>query len=513
MRRLNFLSLVVLFLCCNLYAQAETHFIKPLQINSVALTQLYSKNSNYLWLKDRRFTPQTHDAMEFISSAVIHGFNPTDYHYDLLKYLDPESDPKQAQQFDLLLSDGLLKLMQDIAIGQRNPNEADPEWQIPRTKFDAINYLQQALANEQLKQQLNALQPTLAEYQILGSAHARYHTYVKKGGWNEVPETPLLRPGDKHASIPAIRERLKVTNSSLVHVNKKQQHFYDPVLVKAVKQFQHQHGLKVDGIIGSDTRLAMNVSAQQRLDQIKLNLDRLRWLPRNLGSRYVLVNIPNYHLSAIENGEKKLDMRVIVGKQKRPTPSFASQMSHLVFNPYWNVPNKLARLDLLPKQQADRSYFYLRDIRVYPSGDSLHNELDPYTIDWHSVSKRNFPYTLRQDPGKQNALGKIKFVMPNQWSIYLHDTPKKSLFQEAQRNFSSGCIRVEDPDALAMFSLANTSPQSSITDAIASGENHWHKLANPINVYTTYFTAWADKDGFIFAPDNYNRDTTKAKHL
>jgi len=510
-KKLRFFSLVILLLCYNAYAQEDTHSTKPLQINTAALTQLYGNDANYLWLKSRQYTNQTHDAMEFISSAITHGLDPINYHYDLLEYLDPESDPKQAQQFDLLLSDGLLKLMQDIAIGRRNPVDTDPEWKIPRAKFDGIAYLQQALINKNFKQQLDALSPTLAEYQILGSAHARYQTYVDKGGWSGIPEIPLLNPGDRHASIPAIRARLAVTNNALVHTNKAQR-FYDPVLVEAVKQFQHRHGLKRDGIIGSETRSAMNVPAQHRLEQIELNLDRLRWLPRNLGSRYVLVNIPNYNLSAIEDGKTKLDMRVIVGQQKRPTPSFASQMSHLVFNPYWNVPNKLARLDLLPKQQADRSYFYLRDIRVYHTGEA-HDELDPYSIDWHSVSKRHFPYTLRQDPGDHNALGKIKFVMPNQWSIYLHDTPKKSLFQEAQRNFSSGCIRVEDPDALALFSLANSPQQSSISDAIASGENHWHKLKDPINVYTTYFTAWADKDGFIFAPDSYKRDHHHAKQL
>ena len=513
MKTLSFLGVAILFLCCSSYAQADAHSTDSLQINSAALSQLYAKNANYLWLKNRQYTAQTHDALEFISGAVSHGFNPIDYHYDLLTYLDPETSAEQSQQFELLLSDGLLKLMQDIATGQRDPAEVDPKWLIPRAEFDAITYLQQALINSQLKHQLNELIPKLAEYQLLGTALARYQTYVDQGGWPEIPDTPLLNPGDRHASIPAIRARLMVSNSSLVPPSTKNIPFYEPQLVAAVKHFQQRHSLKVDGIIGSETRSAMNVTAQQRLQQIRLNLDRLRWLPRNLGSRYLLVNIPNYNLSAVEDGEEKLSMRVIVGQKRRPTPSFAGQMSHLVFNPYWNVPRKLARLDLLPKQQADRSYFYLHDIRVYHAGDAQGDELDPYSIDWHSVSKRHFPYTLRQDPGAHNALGKIKFVMPNKWSIYLHDTPKKSLFQETQRNFSSGCIRVEDPNALAAFSLANAPPQSSIINAIANGNNHWHKLKKPIKVYTTYFTAWADKDGFIFAPDSYKRDHYRSKHL
>lgn len=513
MKKLSFLSVVILFLCCSSYAQADDHSTDSLHINSAALSQLYAKNANFLWLKNRQYIAQTHDAMEFISGAVSHGFNPIDYHYDLLTYLDPETSAEQSQQFELLLSDGLLKLMQDIATGQRDPAEVDPKWLIPRAEFDAITYLQQALINSQLKHQLNELIPKLAEYQLLGTALARYQTYVDQGGWQQIPKTPLLNPGDNHSSIPTIRARLTISNHSLIEPSTNKRQFYEPQLVAAVKHFQHRHGLKVDGIIGSDTRQAMNVSAQQRIEQIKLNLDRLRWLPRNLGSRYLLVNIPNYTLSAIDKGEKKLNMRVIVGQKRRPTPSFTSQMSHLVFNPYWNVPRKLARLDLLPKQQTDRSYFYLHDIRVYHAGDAQGKELDPYSIDWHSVSKRHFPYTLRQDPGDNNALGKIKFVMPNQWSIYLHDTPKKSLFLETQRNFSSGCIRVEDPIGLANFTLANTPQQSSILTAIASGKNRWHKLKKPINIYTTYFTAWADNNGFIFAPDSYKRDLLRSKYL
>jgi murein L,D-transpeptidase YcbB/YkuD len=509
--------LTIVIMCCCFSAQAKV-FAKEipdssLNLNTTALSQLYNAHSGYLWLKQRQFTPQTHDALEFIASSANHGFNPNDYHHDLLNYLDPEQSKTQAQQFDILLSDGLLKLMHDLAIGQLKSNDVDPHWLIPQAEFDAISFLQQSLITKQLKEQLNSLIPRFVEYQVLTSALARYQSYEDRGGWQEIPETPLLYPGDVHASVPLIRARLTAVNPSLSKEIKTRSRFYDPVLVAEVKQFQRSHSLKVDGIFGSETRLAMNVSAKQRIKQIKLNLDRMRWLPNDLGQRYIMVNIPDFSLTAIDKDQKQLKMRVIVGKRKRPTPSMMGQISHLVFHPYWNVPKKLARLDLLPKQQHNPNYFYLQDIRVYKSEHGEKVEVDPFFIDWDELSSHDFPYSLRQDPGETNALGKMKFFMPNSWDIYLHDTPNKGLFSDAHRNFSSGCIRLEDPVALAHFSLASNLQHFSIDEAVASGENQWLKLPQPVNVYTTYFTAWANEDGFIFAPDSYKRDLIDAKRL
>ena len=515
--KLRTIVLTLFVVCSYLSAQAIVHAKESpstsLNLNTTALSQLYNAHAGYLWLKHRKLTPQTHDALEFIASSINHGFEPNDYHHDLLTLLDPQASKTQAQQFDILLSDGLLKLMRDLAIGQLKSTDVDPQWEIPQAKFDAINYLQQSLINKQLKKQLNALIPELAEYQVLTSALARYQSYEERGGWQEIPETPLLNPGDVHGSVPLIRERLNFVNQALLQISTKKRRYYDPDLVDEVKKFQGQHSLKVDGIIGTETRLAMNVSAKQRIQQIKLNLDRLRWLPKDLGHRYIMVNIPDFSLTAIDQDQNKLKMRVIVGKRKRPTPSMSGQISHLVFNPYWNVPRKLARLDLLPKQQQNSNYFYLQDIRVYKSEHGEKVEVDPFFINWQEISARHFPYSLRQDPGETNALGKMKFFMPNPWDIYLHDTPNKGLFSDASRNFSSGCIRLEDPAALAHFSLAENPQHFSIDEAIASGKNQWLKLSHPINVYTTYFTAWANENGFIFAPDSYKRDLIDAKRL
>ncbi|MCW8851711.1 MAG: L,D-transpeptidase family protein, partial [Gammaproteobacteria bacterium] len=350
-------------------------------------------------------------------------------------------------------------------------------------------------------------------YLQLKAAAQRYQNYVELGGWRKIPATPELRAGDEHINISAIRDRLSFEDENINQPRPSKRDYYDKELQQHIKQFQRRHGLNVDGIIGPETMRAMNVSAADRLQQININLERLRWLPDDLGDRYIMVNLANYRLTAIEDDDVKLDMRVIVGKTKRSTPSFSSQMTHVVLNPKWYVPNKLARMDLLPKQQASPGYFERYNFRVFNYQDGNKIEISPDTVDWQAMSEQHFPYSLVQDPGKKNALGRMKFVMPNPWRIYLHDTPSKSLFNRSQRNFSAGCIRVEDPLALAGFSLSKNSRQQPLLDIISSNENYSAKLEQPLSVYAIYATVWLNGNELMFSPDNYQRDQRMAKYL
>ncbi|MDH5357258.1 MAG: L,D-transpeptidase family protein [Gammaproteobacteria bacterium] len=475
--------------------------------------QFYGTTSRYLWLDKQQLTNQAYDALDFISTASIHGLFPDDYHYTTLRQLTPPQDEDTAQRFDVLLTDGLLSLIHDLAVGRFNPIEADPHWFIPAKTFDAADFLQQALLSKHLKTVLQSLIPTSADYHKLTEAATRYQSYVDRGGWRKIPSTQLLHPGDVHPHIPAIRTRLAFEDKDLVLTVDNHSTRYDSSLVHAVRRFQKTHSLKIDGIIGEDTLREMNVSASTRLKQIKINLERRRWLPRTLGQRYVLINLASYKLFAIDNDTKKLDMRVIIGREKRPTPSFASELNHLVINPFWNVPKKLARLDLLPKQQANPDYFHLQAIRVFSKKNGRRIEHDPYLIDWQSVSRRHFPYILRQDPGEHNALGRFKFMFPNQWDIYLHDTPDKQLFNESKRSLSSGCIRVEDPEALANFTMPVDRSGKSIEELINSKQNLGRRLADPLSIYAVYFTVWLDNNQLLFSPDIYQRDQRMTKLL
>ncbi len=470
-------------------------------------------DTDYIWLKDNKPSEQAYDALDFIKASTQHGLEPNDYHWTELQQLDPSVDKQSAQQFDLLLSDGLLKLISHLQHGKLHALSADPSWFIEQSPFNSIEFLQQALLLPHLKTQLNNLIPDSEEYRQLSLALTRYQSYVDRGGWSEIPNTPLLRPGDSHPNIPLIQQRLAFEDDYLALTHSLPSEIYDPLMEQAVKRFQKKYSLKVDGIIGSETLGEMNISATERLNQLKVALERQRWLPKDLGQRYVLVNLANYSLKAVKQGQEKLEMPVIVGQTTRQTPSFASEINRLVFNPYWNVPRKLARLDLLPKQKKDLNYFYQHDIRVFSTEDGQRIEHDPYSIDWQSISSRHFPYTLRQDPGDHNALGRLKFMFPNKWDIYLHDTPHKELFSEVKRSFSSGCIRVKDPIALANFTLDHPDSDHTILDAIASNQNRGQKLTQPLKIYVVYITASVIEGELYFSPDVYHRDKQIASML
>ena len=491
----------------------EVQLYSDYDIDTASLASLYKHPDNYLWLNKRQLKHQATYALEFIADSVNHGLNPNDYHFDLLQQLDPTSNESEAQLFDLVLSDGLLKVIRDISIGRLDPGVVDPKWSIPRKSFNATAFLQHALSTNDFKASLNSLTPVSKQYLQLKAALARYQDYVARGGWQNVPATAVLRRDDEHINIAAIRDRLSFEDDSINQVRPSKSHYYDKELEQVVKKFQRRHSLIADGIIGPATIREMNVSAADRLQQININLERLRWLHDDLGDRYIVVNLANYRLTAIEDDEVKLDMRVIVGKTKRSTPSFSSQMTHIVLNPKWYVPNKLARLDLLPKQQANPGYFERYNFRVFKYENGITKEINPESVDWQTMSKQYFPYTLVQDPGKKNALGQLKFILPNPWKIYLHDTPSKSLFNQSRRNFSAGCIRVEDPLALASFSLSKNSGHQPLLDIISSNENYTAELEQPLSVFAIYATVWPNGDEVMFSPDIYRRDQRMAEYL
>ncbi|MFW5450172.1 MAG: murein L,D-transpeptidase [Methylophagaceae bacterium] len=515
MNKLNLIICIISSVCIPAQAMEQPWIAHSQQYNLdiESLTKFIGNHKSSPWLKQRQLNNHAHDALDFITASTNHGLQPDDYHLSTLQQLQPSLNNSTAQLFDLLLTDGLLKLIHDISVGRLEATAADPQWFIPQKTFNAKEFLQQALLSKHLKTELNSLTPNSIEYLKLMEAIARYQRYVDRGGWPEIPETPLLRPNDTHQNIAAIQARLAFEDKYLAATHHVKSSHFDPLMEQAVRRFQQKYSLKVDGIFGSETRHAMNISASERLQQIKITLERHRWMPADLGQRYLMVNLANYTLHGFENGNSKLDMRVIVGRKNRPTPSFVSKMNRLVYNPYWNVPYKLARLDLLPKQQQNPNYFYLKDIRVFTIEHGQKIEHDPYDIDWLSVPQKNFPYVLRQDPGEQNALGRIKFMFPNQWSIYLHDTSHPELFTEVNRSISSGCIRVEDPIALAHFSLAENNSQQSVLDIITSNKNRGQKLPKPLSIYATYFTVWLDDNNVRFSPDVYQRDQQLAELL
>jgi len=284
---------------------------------------------------------------------------------------------------------------------------------------------------------------------------------------------------------------------------------FDALLEQAVLGYQRRRGLPVDGKVGAKTVASLNVPVNDRIRQLELNLERLRWLPRDLGQRYILVNMPGFDLQVMEDGRPVASMNVVVGTTAQPTPIFSRTMTYLEVNPYWNIPRRLVAREILPLVQRDPEDLIERNIRVYHGWQADSAELPAEAIDWAGVDPQNHPYRFRQDPGGKNSLGRVKFMFPNQFNVYLHDTPSTGLFARARRAYSHGCIRVAEPIELATYLLREEPfwTRSEIRYAIASGENLKIGLPRPLPVYLVYLTAWVDENGVTnFREDIYGRD-------
>jgi murein L,D-transpeptidase YcbB/YkuD len=349
-----------------------------------------------------------------------------------------------------------------------------------------------------------ATEPTVsaATAQTTEQAIERYAAIVARGGWPRVPAVTQLRLGDRHPSVTDLRARLAV--SSDIDPNAVGNDIYDSYVEAGVRRFQARHGLSVDGIVHKETLVALNVPAPVRLGQLRVNVTRLRTLATNLGSRYVVCNLPAARIEAIENGAAVSCHTAVVGKPDRPSPEINSKIVEVNFNPYWTVPASIVRKDLIPRMQDQPDYLTSNHIRIF---DVQHKELQPADINWYSQDATN--YTFRQDPGSFNSLGSIRINFPNPHQVYMHDTPLKNLFGEDFRFHSSGCVRVQNVRELVVWLLAGTRGWSrpEIDLLIKSGELKTARLTNPVPLHWVYVTGWATADGIVqFREDIYGRD-------
>jgi len=338
--------------------------------------------------------------------------------------------------------------------------------------------------------------------QTTEQAIPRYEAIVARGGWKPVQPTDRLRLGNRHKSVPALRERL-IAGGDL-DPNAGMSDAFDSYVEAGVKRFQARHGMSVDGIVREQTFNALNVPAEIRLNQLKTNLVRLRSFSGNLGPRFVMCNIPAAQIEAIENGVAVTRHTAVVGKPDRASPDIQSRIVEINFNPFWTVPVSIVRRDLIPKMQEEPDYLDKQRIRIY---DQRGNQLQSHQINWHSDEAVN--YMFRQDPGDFNSLGSIRINFPSSHGVYMHDTPSKNLFGEDFRFHSSGCVRVQNVRELVSWLLDGTPGWSrqEIDQVIRSGDRRDARMAKPVPLYWVYVTAWATADGVVqFRDDIYNRD-------
>ena len=443
-----------------------------------------------------------------LGAAETEGLLPADYHLAALdSRLAPALplDAAHRAELDLLLSDALMAYAGDLHRGRLPPHAIAEEFALVPAAMDLPAAAAAALAAPDLSAFLAGLAPAGERYRRLREALRLSRAHERAGGWPKVPEGPKLEPGMKDPVVKALRRRLAATGE----LDRKQPggSEYDRPLRLAVQRFQERHGLTADGVIGSMTYAALNVGAAERVTAVLANMERERWMPEDLGKRYVLVNIPGFTLTAVEDGKATLEMPVIVGTKVRRTPIFASQITSLIWNPTWSVPRKLAREDILPKLRANPGYLADLNIVLY-SGSFAGRRVDPARINWQAVNDIG-QFRLRQMPGVHNALGQVKFNIPNDFDVYLHDTPHREKFVKSVRTFSSGCVRVGNPLGLAALLLADMPEWTAErrTAVLEKGDTRLVNLRTPMPVYLLYQTAWLDEKGELqFREDIYGRD-------
>jgi murein L,D-transpeptidase YcbB/YkuD len=469
------------------------------------------------WVVASGPTERTEEALDAIHAAEAHGLDPADYHEpELREALNAlqqrgEGSTERTQQLahvDVSITCALLRLGRHVATGRRSPAAIDPRWNTRREAPDYAAALQEA-SRDRITSFLDRVQPQHPEYAALRRALESLRAQAADG-WPAVPAAAFLEVGQWNArAVVPLRQRLAVAGYLPAGASLDSPQ-YDADVEEAVRRFQEHHRLAVTGVLDRATLQELNVPLERRIAQVAINLERWRWLPDDLGARHFIVNVPDYHLIARENGRPMLDIRVVVGKRGNETPLFSDALETVVFSPYWNVPDTIALEETAPAALADPDFLARNNMEVV---DRRGRVVPPETIPWDDELALA-AYRFRQRPGANNALGHVKFLFPNKHAVYLHDTPADALFKRIGRAFSHGCVRVEEPEALAEYVLRDQEEWTpeTIRAAMRAGEERYVQLSQSIPVHILYLTAWVDGGGGLnFSRDVYGYDARQLR--
>ena len=450
------------------------------------------------------------ELISIISRIDSEGLNPDDYLlHNILKYRNQGAQLTEPEQvdFDILLTESLVRLAYHLRFGKVNPESLDPNWNLDRGMEygDPLYNIQSIINSDSIQAFIDRAIPRQPFYQRYIKALAFYRRILEEGGWPTVASGPALKPDMNDPRIKILKQRLRI-EGYLQEPLSDITNYYDASLEEAVKTFQARHGLDVDGVVGKQTLEELNTSVADRIDQIRVNLERGRWVLKDVQGEFLVVNIAGFKAYLVRDNKLIWTSRVIVGRTYRKTPVFKSAIKYMIFNPTWTVPPNILRNDVLPKARKDPAYITEQRFEVF---DREGKQVDPDSLDWSGFTGKNFPYTLQQEPGPDNALGRIKFVFPNSHFVYLHDTPHRELFGHQERTFSSGCIRLENPLQLAELLLNDKEKwnRQKIEDAIATNKTRTIYLPEPVTIMLLYWTVVIEPDGIVnFRKDIYKRD-------
>lgn len=397
---------------------------------------------------------------------------------------------RQITQTELHLTQHFFKFTKEVYEGTIDPLQL--QWHIPKKKIDVIKLLDSLIARNGKK--LENWEPVNRFYPLLRNKLVAYYEIDKKGGWDAIHlNNKIYKPGDSGEAILALKKRLSATGDYKGEETSMQ---FTRLLELSLKHVQNRLGLKADGVLGLETANELNVSVKDRIEQILVNMERLKWMPNESSGTRLVANIPEFRLHVFNGNQQQFSMKIVVGKAGHNTVIFTDSLESIVLCPYWNIPPSIVRNEILPALKKDKNYLAKNNMQQTGTEDGLP--------------------VIRQDPGSDNSLGRIKFVFPNNYNIYFHDTPVKQLFDQNDRAFSHGCIRLENAQKLAEYLLRNNPdwPESKIIHTMDSGKNTWIKLQHKIPVYIVYFTAWVSTDGTLnFRDDLYGHDARMKKMM
>ena len=460
------------------------------------------RNFEPFWVKSER---RLENLVSSISEAKLHGLPLSRYPLEELRQSIFENDLSQKAKLELMATETFLLFAQDISGGILNPNKIDNNINVIPERKDAKVLLASLTDSVNINLFFRSLFPSSSEYKSLLNELKKLRETSLNGSWGDlVPTDAVLAVGMTHDNVPFLRKRLYKMGYPVYETHSR---YFDEQLNDSVKRFQEYHGLNPDGVFGKRSIEAVNVPPKTRLMQVLVNLERMRWNNHDRGPEYVLVNQPNFQAYFKSENEKVWESRVVIGLPSNQTAEFNDTMTHMVVNPTWHVPKSIAVDEYLPLIQSDPNFLNDNEMVLMVRGtDTI---IDSNLIDMQAFTPDNFPFLIKQIPSNINALGLVKFMFPNKFSIYMHDTPMKDLFFKDERTFSHGCIRLQEPFefAYSLLRKQEVDPESKFQEVLQKEEETYINLSRKIPVYITYRTAFFDDFGQVhYRADVYGRD-------
>lgn len=500
---------IITIILCGIFCLPSAVQGKDLMNEAAVNTYYEQQEGEPLWVNHSRLTKDAKKTVDILKNSWMNGLNPKKYHLAQIQEILSEGrkiHPDNLTVLELLITDAATQYMRDLSGMRVNPASIGlnkKHWVQRISADEVLLYMKENKGG--ISKIMKQAEPQSASYQSLKDELIRLHELDAE---NDVPPFPYkqtLRPGRAYNTIPALRERL-----GLESAEENQKHIYDEVLVEAVKAFQQGKGLKPDGYVGKQTIFALNHSRHDKIRQIILNMERLRWLPREKPDRFIVVNIPSFTLWAVEDGKVEFEMPVVVGRKKRPTLSFVTEIHGVRYNPTWTVPKTIKKEDILPKLQESPDYLTGKGMELYDGYGAEAVTLDPTVVDWANVTEEELKgFKMVQGAGANNPLGRIRILMPNRHNIYLHDTNDKSLFYRTNRAKSSGCIRMKTPSQVSDFVLKTKAGwnEAKAKRVLAKKKTSDIYTSERMPVYMLYHTAWVGmNNAVIYGQDIYGND-------